>query len=153
MLLASDEDEVFKQHLVTATWELTNALPGDPCVYGNINLENAGTRRGNSLSITVVNAGTGGAAIAKEIIAESMTYNGQNLLPFVSAAGDGHSGVSMLDLELQGGVPNLSGLNPPPPYGTDGTKSFSMCLKLHDDAPEGLAGKTWLGTFTFVLSQ
>ncbi len=152
-LQVSDANEDFTDNLVTHTWVLTDALPGDPATCGNVTLKNFGNRAGTSVSISVVNTGSGGPALAREVIITSLSYDGFSILGSVNGAGDGHADQSVRDLELQGGISGLSGLDPPPPFGTDGTKSFHMCLQLHADSPDALQGLTWLGTFSFTLQQ
>jgi len=156
-LRVSDANEDFTDALVSHTWELKNALPGDPPVCGDVTLKNFGNRDASSVSISITNSGTGGVAMASEIIATTMTYGaGNDLLPLIDGGLDGHAGKSMRDLELLNGgsgITGQAGLFAAPPFGPDGTRAFVMCLQLHPDAPNSLQGQTWLGTVTFTLHQ
>lgn len=143
-LLLSDDDEPFQNDLGTHTWVLTNALPGGPAVCETVQLINQGSVAGSSISVEVVNSGTGGSPMAQEILFQSLSVGLTDYLGFVNEFADGIPGKSVRDLELQGGISGLPGL-----FANGGnTRSFGACLKFDADAPNNLQGKTWLGTFT-----
>lgn len=144
----SDQDEPFSQNLMSHTWVLTNAYPGDPADCESIQLQNAGNRSGSSLSIGIDNSGDGGDLLAAEVLFVSVSLGATNLLPAIVDS-DGRPGISVLDFENQGGLAGLPGLL----ANGGNSRSFGACLQLSPAAPETVMGRTWLGTFSFSLQQ
>jgi predicted ribosomally synthesized peptide with SipW-like signal peptide len=152
----SDEDENFVDDLATVTWDLgSDVIPGEPVgtvinpgLCKSVQMRNVGTRDGSSISVSVVNGGSGSPGIATEIIATRMTFDGFSILGDIDGNADGVPGRSMRDLELQGGVSGLAGLS-----AGVGTRSFSMCLQFSPDAGNEYQGQSWLGTVGFTLHQ
>jgi hypothetical protein len=149
-LLLSDQDEPFKDNLETHTWVLTSALPADPAVCESFQLTNAGTAQSATVNVKIVNTGTGGSAMAQEITFDSFAIGFTNLLPLIDGNLDGHPGISVRDLEL-----DADGFTVPRTLFANQGNSTSIggCLSFHGDAPNGLQGQTWLGTFHITISS
>lgn len=166
-LKVADDNEGYGDG-VTATWVMSNMMPGVSSVTNTMSLQNSGSIAADHLEIafshqidevtnpvesdTNPNSLPGDMAKWLEII--SSTYNGVNLMTTLTDA----NGNGWLDLEDVTLSPNTDVGGPlddlPAPLANNvGTRSFAMSLFFRPEATNDIQGDILITTVTFILNQ
>ncbi len=167
-LTLGDADEGPGADGVTATWTMSNMVPGVTTVGPlSVNLQNSGTVAANHVEISFshsiddlpdvesdTNKSSTSGEMARWIEITSMTYNGIDFkATYIDANGNGFFDLEDVTLPPYTNVGGpLDNLVPPLPNNV-GLRSFAMALKFNAGATNDIQGDTLTTTVTFTLNQ
>ena len=153
-LKIKDSNEGFAD-VVSATWVMTNMVPGGATVFDTVTLKDTGSIEGQHLEISF--SYTGDTELAEWIEVTTISYDGINPILFLSSITDVNTNgwKDLEDLILAPNTDENGPLDdlPRPANFTDNEAVYLMGLSFRPEAPTSVMGKSMTMTVNFTLNQ